>query len=175
MIIFLDSLKAVKFAITNEDEIKMKFIKMVKWFTRVVMKQSSTFPLKLQGKDVDLYDLYMAVLLNGGKPEVSRKQYWPRIATTLGLDPTKFIHLVLLYNEYLDFMGWYYTRMKRNSSGQCNNERGQITMSPALNMDYGQIYGMNVVTELTREEELGESERRIVINEGPVHEGTNCG
>ncbi|KAJ0609067.1 putative transcription factor & chromatin remodeling ARID family [Helianthus annuus] len=152
MIIFLDSLKAVKLAITNEDEIKMKFMKMVKWFTRAVMKQSSTFPPKLQSKDVDLYDLYMVVLLNGGKPEVSRKQYWPRIATTLGLNPTKFIHLVLLYNEYLDFMGCYYTRMKRNSSGQCNNERGQITTSPTQNM------------------ELEESERRIVINEDPVHE-----
>ncbi|KAD2804888.1 hypothetical protein E3N88_38265 [Mikania micrantha] len=113
MVVFIDLLKVINISLLDEESIRRKFNNMVRWFLKYVIKQKLIWPPKIGDEVVDLYDLYMEVQLNGGRTKVTQEKFWPYISIDLGLKLIQPYKLMMLYNEYLDIMDWYYNNIKK--------------------------------------------------------------
>ncbi|KAD5507414.1 hypothetical protein E3N88_15117 [Mikania micrantha] len=83
MVIFLDLLTALNENLLQEESIKIKFNKMVKWFNKYVTKKGDFWVPIMEEGEIDLYHLYMSVQVNGGKDKVTKNEFWPLIATDM--------------------------------------------------------------------------------------------
>ncbi|KAD4179547.1 hypothetical protein E3N88_28138 [Mikania micrantha] len=95
MVIFLDLLTALNENLLQEEFVKIKFNKMVKWFNKDVIKKGDFWVPIMEEGEVDLYHLYMSVQLNGGKDKVTKNEFWPLLATDMGMNPRKGFELML--------------------------------------------------------------------------------
>ncbi|KAD4179508.1 hypothetical protein E3N88_28099 [Mikania micrantha] len=75
MVIFLDLLTALNENLLQEEFVKIKFNKMVKWFNKDVIKKGDFWVPIMEEGEVDLYHLYMSVQLNGGKDKMMHWYY----------------------------------------------------------------------------------------------------
>ncbi|KAD4384136.1 hypothetical protein E3N88_24304 [Mikania micrantha] len=112
MVVFIDLLKVINISMLNEDSIRRKF-HMVQWFSKYVLKQQINWPPKIGNQIIDLYDLHMGIQLNGVRTKVTQEDFWPYISVDLGLDLVQPYKIMLLYNEYLDIIDWYYNNLKK--------------------------------------------------------------
>ncbi|KAD4586639.1 hypothetical protein E3N88_24240 [Mikania micrantha] len=113
MVVFLDLLNTFNKRIVKEECVKVRFNKMVKWFNKYVIKKNDFWVPVMEGCEVDLYYLYMAVKLNGGKRNVTKNGFWSLIASDMKLDPRKGFQLMLQYDEHLQQMDVYHANVRR--------------------------------------------------------------
>ncbi|KAD4584870.1 hypothetical protein E3N88_22471 [Mikania micrantha] len=118
MVILLDLLAEINTNIINKAIVKEKFNKMVKWFNKYVIKKNDFWVPVMEGEEVDLYHLSMAVQLNGGKKSVTKNGFWSLIAAEMKMDSRKGFQLLLQYNEHLETMHWYYMNLKKMKQEQ---------------------------------------------------------
>ncbi|KAD4585150.1 hypothetical protein E3N88_22751 [Mikania micrantha] len=115
MVVFLDLLAAINKNMLHEEFIKIRLNKMVNWFNKYIIRKSDKWVPMLDGKDIDLYHLYMVVQLNGGKNEVTINEFWSFVAAEMGLDSRKGFQLMLLYNDQLEMIEWNYKNLKEKT------------------------------------------------------------
>ncbi|KAD4179953.1 hypothetical protein E3N88_28544 [Mikania micrantha] len=118
MEILLDLLPEINTSIRNKVVVKEKFNKMVKWLNIYVIKKNDLWVSIMEREEVDLYHLYMAVQLNGGKESVTKNGFWSLIAAEMNIDSKKRFQLLLQYNEHLEMMHWYYMNLKKRKQEQ---------------------------------------------------------
>ncbi|KAD3641343.1 hypothetical protein E3N88_30567 [Mikania micrantha] len=104
MVILLDLLAEMNTNTRGNAVVKSKFNKMVKWFNKYVIKKDDFWAPVMGGEEVDLYHLYMAVQLNGGKENVTKNSFWDFIATDMKMDSRNGFQLLLQYKEHLEMM-----------------------------------------------------------------------
>ncbi|KAD6455077.1 hypothetical protein E3N88_09783 [Mikania micrantha] len=113
MVIFLDLLGTVNRQLLYEENIKIRFNKMVKWFNKCVIKKNEFWVPVMDGEEVNLYHLYMVVPLIRGKNNVTKHGFWPLIAAEMMLVSRKGFQLLLQYNEHMEMMHWYNMNLKK--------------------------------------------------------------
>ncbi|KAL8206100.1 hypothetical protein R6Q57_009651 [Mikania cordata] len=137
MVLFLDLLATVNKSLLKEEYIKIRFNKMVKWFNKYVIKKGDFWVPIMEEGEIDLYHLCMSVQLNGGKDKVTKNEFWPLIATDMGMNSRKGFELVLQYDEHLKMMHWYYTNLKKRQEEPClfTIEEGQSSTNEAISKE----------------------------------------
>ncbi|KAD4385287.1 hypothetical protein E3N88_25455 [Mikania micrantha] len=133
MVIFLDLLGSVDINRLNKWTLRKKFEEMVKWFIKGIVKQQSPWPPVVENQIVSLYDLYISVHINGGKEKVNEHNFW---VADMGLNSKKSYNLMLIYNEYLDMMVWFYKTLKGRKEQPCmyNFEEGESSANKEVKL-----------------------------------------